>query len=122
MLHRPREKNSDYRLFLKHWRRDIIPSSYRGDIIFVDDSQGANNINVLANNFAEWADYYSPNPVMFQIGYQWDKSWWKSYENPPLVIGRTVAEWISNKNQELGIFWVDFTLRDKKVKPFFFNN
>ena len=112
--------NSSYRLYLKHWRSDILPSSYLGDIIFINDAQGFNNLSALANAFAQWADQYSPNPVMYQIGYDRDKSWWNSYENPPLTVGKEVAEWISNSSQEVGIFWVDFTLRDDKVKSFFF--
>lgn len=112
--------SSNYRLYLKHWRTDFMPPSYRGDIIFINDAQGFNNLSVLVNAFVQWEDHYSPSPVMFQIGYEQDKSWWNSYENPPLAIGKEIAEWISNKNQEVGIFWVDFTLRDEKVKPFFF--
>lgn len=112
--------SSNYRLYLKHWRTDFMPPSYRGEIIFINDAQGFNNLSVLVNAFVQWADTYSPNPVMFQIGYEWDKSWWNSYENPPLTIGKEIALWISNTNQEIGIYWVDFTLRDDKVMPFFF--
>lgn len=39
---RVKSYNKDFRLFLKHWigESDIMPANYRGDIIFISDSQG----------------------------------------------------------------------------------
>jgi hypothetical protein len=102
--------NPDYKLFLKHWDRDWMPPTYRGDIIFVSDSQQLKNLEEMVAEFSEyWADYFKPNPVYFQIGYGSDRKWWKDFETPPKAIG----EAITNKvEQETGIFWVDFTLRE----------
>jgi hypothetical protein len=112
--------NSSYRLYLKHWLTDFMPPTYKGDIIFVNDAQGFSYLQLLVSKFVSWADTYAPNPVMFQIGYDRDKTWWQNYENPPLTVGKAIAEAITNANQKVGIFWVDFTLRDEKAEPFFF--
>jgi hypothetical protein len=100
--------NPDYRLFLKHWDRRWMPPRYRGDIIFVDDSQMFKNLDHLRQEFTQyWAEYFRPNTVFFQIGYPRDRSIWSRLAQPPQHIGLTIARDIS---QECGIFWVDFTL------------
>ncbi len=102
--------NPAYRLFLKHWDRDWMPPSYRGDLIFVDDSQGMKNFNGMMDEFVKyWADYFKPNMVFFQYGYRRDRSWWEKLDFPPGEIGSAVAQ---NISQDCGVFWVDFTLRD----------
>lgn len=107
---RVKSHNSQYRLFLKHWDRDWMPQKYRGDIIFVDDSQMLKDFDAMIEEFVDyWADYFKPNTVFFQIGYRSDRPWWKRLPNPPRNIGRAIARRI---DQECGIFWVDFTLRD----------
>ena len=101
---------SNYRLFLKHWDRDWMPSNYRGDIIFVDDSQMHENFERMVEEFVvSWADYFKPNIIFYQIGYRSDRPWWEQLDSPPKDIGMTIA---SNIDQQCGIFWVDFTLRD----------
>ncbi len=100
----------DYRLFLKHWDRRWMPPRYRGDIIFVDDSQMFENLDHLQKEFTRyWAEYFRPNTVFFQIGYPRDRSIWGRLAHPPRDIGLTIAR---NITQECGIFWVDFTLRE----------
>ncbi len=107
---RVKSHNNNYRLFLKHWDRDWMPKKYRGDIIFVDDSQALENFKALIDEFVEyWADFFKPNTVFFQIGYKADKSWWQELSNPPKDIGDAIKERLE---QNVGIFWVDFTLRD----------
>jgi len=107
---RVKSHNNNYRLFLKHWDRNWMPENYRGDIIFVDDSQELENFNSLIDEFADyWADFFKPNTVFFQIGYKSDKSWWQKLDNPPKNIGNAIKERIE---QDVGIFWVDFTMRD----------
>ncbi len=107
-----KQHNSSYRLFLKHWDRNWMPSTYRGDLIFVDDSQGFPDLNAAVNEFTTyWADYFFPNPVFFQIGYAIDKPWWETLENPAQDFGTAIVEHIA-PGQECGVFWVDFTLRD----------
>jgi hypothetical protein len=107
---RVKSHNSNYRLFLKHWDRDWMPKNYRGDIIFVDDSQELEDFEKAVEEFViYWADYFKPNMIFCQIGYRSDRPWWEKLKTPPKDIGMTIA---SNIDQDCGIFWVDFTLRD----------
>lgn len=107
---RVKTHNKEYRLFLKHWDRKWMPPNYRGDIIFVDDSQILENFDKMLEEFVEyWAKYFHPNTVFFQIGYSSDKHWWRKLDIPPKAIGAAIAQ---NIKQKCGIFWVDFTLRD----------
>ena len=107
---RVKSHNSNYRLFLKHWDRDWMPKKYRGDIIFVDDSQELQDFKKMTEEFIiYWADYFKPNTIFCQIGYRSDRPWWEKLTTPPRDIGMTIA---SNIDQDCGIFWVDFTLRD----------
>jgi peptidoglycan/xylan/chitin deacetylase (PgdA/CDA1 family) len=105
--------NSAYRLFLKHWDAAYIPPTYRGDIIFIDDSQGfkpwKKGLDKMVAEFSEWANYFYPNPVGFQIGYERDRQWWSKLANPPEDIGDALDAAIPNP---MGVFWVDFTLRE----------
>lgn len=102
--------NSDYKMFLKHWDRNWMPPNYRGDIIFVDDSQMFDNFDHMMDEFINyWGDYFAPNEVWYQVGYPRDKDFWKKLEDPPSAIGKTIAKHI---DQEMGIMWVDFTLTD----------
>lgn len=106
--------NPDYRIFLKHWDRNWMPPRYRGDIIFVDDSQMFENFDHLTKEFIEyWAAYFAPNMVFFQIGYPRDRAIWSKLRVPPEILGKLLAQ---NITQECGVFWVDFTLRE--VMPF----
>lgn len=107
---RVKEHNPQYKLFLKHWDRKWMPENYRGDIVFVDDSQILPNLDAMLDEFVDyWSAYFYPNMVFFQIGYPSDKPWWQKLDNPPTDIGKAIA---SRINQDCGIFWVDFTLRD----------
>lgn len=107
---RVRSHNPAYRLFLKHWDFNWMPPRYRGEIVFIDDSQEFKNQEALLDEFqALWAERFFPNPVYFQIGYNADKPWWQKLDNPPLDIGLALARRI---RQDCGIIWVDFSLRD----------
>ncbi|MFB0566524.1 MAG: hypothetical protein ACETWK_12720 [Candidatus Aminicenantaceae bacterium] len=107
---RVKSHNSQYQLFLKHWDRDWMPPTYRGDIVFVDDSQMLEDFDAMLEEFvAYWSDYFKPNTVFFQIGYRPDKSWWRKLTIPPAEIGKAIA---SRIEQNCGVFWVDFTLRE----------
>lgn len=102
--------NPEYRLFLKHWDRDWMPPIYRGDIIFVDDSQIFEDIDTMLEEYIDyWSGYFEPNMVLFQIGYPSDKPWWQKLDDPPRDIGATIAQ---NISQDCGVFWVDFTLEE----------
>jgi hypothetical protein len=101
--------NPSYRLFLKHWDQRWMPPSFRGDIVFVDDSQQIKDLEAMAVEFESWGAKFRPNPVFFQIGYRSDKPWWGRMPRPAKTIGEAIAARIE---QDCGIFWVDFTLKD----------
>jgi hypothetical protein len=87
-----------------------MPKTYRGDIVFIDDGQEVKSLDELLDAFQNrWADHFYPSPVFFQIGYNSDKPWWQNLDNPPLTIGRAIAQRVK---QSCGIIWVDFSLRE----------
>lgn len=98
-----------YRLFIKHWDQRWLCPTYRGDIVFVDDSQIVESEDVLVKEFEAWGRFFHPNPVMFQIGYPSDRPWWSRLAEPPKTLGQAIAARIE---QPCGIIWVDFTLRE----------
>jgi hypothetical protein len=102
--------NPGYNFFLKHWDRNWMPPTYRGNLIFVSDSQIFKNMDDMIEEFVVyWANYFKPNMVFYQFGYRSDKPWWQKLNDPPVDIGNTIAQ---NISQDCGIFWVDFTLKD----------
>jgi hypothetical protein len=98
-----------YRLFIKHWDQRWLCPAYRGDIVFVDDSQIVESAERLVREFEAWGKSFYPNTVMFQIGYPSDRPWWSQMPVPPKSLGQAIAAVIE---QECGIIWVDFTLRE----------
>ncbi len=106
--------DSDYTLFLKHFWYTWMPPTYRGNIIFVNDSQGFGNLRGMVSEFEDWGARYYPNVVMYQYGYEADEKWWKRLSNPPKDIGDAIAAVV---DQDLGLIWVDFTLRDVFPPP-----
>ena len=102
--------NEDYTLFLKHFWYTYMPPVYRGDIVFIDDSQSFSSLSDMVNEFRDmWAVKFYPNIVGFQYGYPADEKWWSALSNPPKDIGDAIA---AEVEQDMGMFWVDFTLRD----------
>jgi hypothetical protein len=107
---RIKSHNPSYRMFLKHWDIKWMPPTYRSDIVFVDDSQIFKTMDEMVTEFqTSWAPAFYPNTVVFQIGYGPDKPWWSKLAVPPQDLGRAIAKGIK---QDLGIIWVDFSLRD----------
>lgn len=115
--------NDSYRLFLKHYDTDKLPANYRGDIIFIDDTQGFSSYEEFLGEMTDFAKHFEPNPVMYQIGYggkdavkneetgETDKYWWEKLHKPiPQTIGQELAQRCSNP--DVGVIWVDFTLKD----------
>ncbi len=107
--------NPNYRLFLKHWEAPKMPSKYRGDLIFVDDSQQFASLNDLVAEFTQWIDAFPNNTVFFQYGYRADKKWWNKLKNPPIDIAQALLK----VDDSAGMFWVDFTLKDLDEWYFF---
>jgi hypothetical protein len=107
---RVKSQNPKYRLFVKHFRKEDLPPTYRGDMVFVDDSQEFRSIESFLAEYKDFADLFFPNTVMFQVGYRADKTWWSNVAVPiPKTLGEKLA---AQTRQECGIVWVDFTLRD----------
>ncbi len=78
-----------YSLFLKHFDQSAMPPTYRGQIVFVDDSQELRNVDNFLAEMKAWADRYYPNPVMYQVGYDTDQAWWSKEAKPvPKTLGR----------------------------------
>lgn len=101
--------DSTYTLFLKHYSSNRMPETYRGNIIFVDDSQGHGSYSQFIANMSNWGNTFSPNPVGYQYGYEWDRNWWDNYINPPAKLGNGLLNAIDNTYM---LLWVDFTLGD----------
>lgn len=107
--------DSNYTLFLKHYGSSWMPPNYRGNIIFIDDSQGfysSNPLSQMVNEFKAWGNMFYPNKVGFQIGYPNDSTWWQKYPDPVYTIGNALMTNIPNCNS---ILWVDFTIN--KIYP-----
>jgi hypothetical protein len=100
--------DSTYTLFLKHYAQSWMPPSYRGTILFVDDSQEfASGLPQMVNEFKSWGTKFAPNKVAFQFGYPIDSTWWRQYADPPKAIGDAL---LANIPNTYGLFWVDFTI------------
>ncbi len=111
---RVKARDSKHRLFLKHWDRLWMPPTYRGDLIFVSDSQQFTRVEDMVEEFSTyWAAHFAPNPVMFQVGYPVDRAVWGHMQNPPQELGTLIAQKVG---RACGIVWVDFTLRDVDPK------
>ncbi|MGF1674283.1 MAG: hypothetical protein ACFCUV_11450 [Rivularia sp. (in: cyanobacteria)] len=103
--------NHSYQLFLKHYNKFQLPPTYRGDIIFIDDTQKFSSYEEFLNEMIDFADYFGTNSVMFQIGYKSDKPWWEQLPQPiPQKIGQDLAQ--KSSNRDVGVIWVDFTLKE----------
>ena len=111
-----RSLDTSYTLFLKHYSQSWMPPSYRGSILFVDDSQdfsrSSDPLSYMRTEFTSWGLKFAPNKVGFQFGYAADSSWWRNYSDPALTIGSTLLSSIPNA---AALFWVDFTIT--KVFP-----
>ena len=102
--------NPDYTLFVKHWDYNWLPSRIDG-IIYVDDWQMFKSKQDAVNVFSGWANRFAPNPVMFQIGYDADEWIWSKFDNPAQEFGQMIVDGCYSGN-DVGIIWVDFTLKD----------
>ncbi len=99
--------NPAYRLFLKHYAQAWMPPLYRGNILFVDDSQQFYSLSAMIYEFRMWGERFYPNQVAFQFGYPADKPWWGELKDPAAAVGNALLAEIPNA---YGLFWVDFTI------------
>ena len=108
-----RSINPEYTVFAKHWDTRFMPPKYRDGMIFVDDSQGFETMTSVKNEFKEWADKFSDNPVFFQIGYEADEHLWVKN---PMDFAKTIIDETTKYNKHVGILWVDFTMKEALQK------
>ena len=103
--------NPNYSVFVKHWDSKWLPKTFPKDMIFVNDSQQFDSLEDLKGDFQYWASLYAPNPVFFQIGYDEDEDLWGTLSNPAKDLGNLILDGLDTENQDIGIIWVDFTLK-----------
>ncbi|HOS11960.1 MAG TPA: hypothetical protein PK207_10015 [Candidatus Aminicenantes bacterium] len=104
-----RSHDPSYRMFLKHFRQDVMPPAARDGILFVDDSQIFDSANAMIAEFAEWGKSFAPAPVGFQYGYRTDKPWWGPMKDPVKEIGDRILAAVPNTEM---LIWVDFSIQD----------
>jgi hypothetical protein len=104
-----RSHNPAYRMFLKHFREDVMPPTVRDGLMFVDDSQIFKSSDEMIEEFAKWGRTFAPAPVGFQFGYPSDKPWWSLMKDPVKEIGDRILA--ATPNAE-ALIWVDFSIRD----------
>jgi hypothetical protein len=107
--------NPKYRMFLRHYSKDFMPPTYRGDgdLIFICDASES-TIQELNGAFANWANYFAPTACAFQIGYPADEDdmngdkqggWWR-LNDPVRTWGDGILPLIKDQKQEIGLIWV----------------
>ena len=104
-----RSHNPAYRMFLKHFRANVMPPTFRDGIVFVDDSQIFKSSDEMIEDFAAWGKTFAPAPVGFQYGYRTDKPWWGLMKDPVKEIGDRILA--ATPNTEM-LIWVDFSVQD----------
>jgi hypothetical protein len=98
----------DYRLFLKHWRSDMMPPTLRQGIMFLDDSQMFSSLQHMREEFSAWGRHFAPAEVGFQYGYGPDRLIWSAFPDPAADLARLFMD-IPNARE---FYWVDFTMRE----------
>lgn len=131
--------NSDFKLFLKHWQATALPQiddwtgnkNYVNEIVFINDWQGTANLTDFVTKLkAYWFDYLAAIAgtdvtqaanAGIQFGYENDRAWWETYNDPMAVIGKRLINefhdpvgWGDADSGLTGInvtdlIWVDFT-------------
>jgi hypothetical protein len=100
--------NPNYRLFLKHWISSKMPTTYRGDILFIDDSEDNGSYTNFLSEFSTWSKHFSAGKVGYQIGYPSDQAWWSKISSPYSTIANKL--FANNLNCQ-AVYWVDFSIK-----------
>lgn len=135
---RVKSYNPEYRLFLKHWihTQDIMPQFTQSDIIYINDAQDFSAFSegdpygameAMADYFDNWAAHFRRDgyvrSVGYQIGYDSDRNFWQDILGAPYP--KKYAEKILEripKEQEVSIFWVDFSMNDVFMDDYYASN
>ncbi len=118
----------ELKVMAKHWETEYVGGKpVVDDVIYFNSSQSEGS--ELPRIFADWANYFSSNGVGFQLGYVGDSDynekngidsvdykWWKpggkgNFTDPITDFTKAIHSKMRNKNQEINIYWVDFTIR-----------
>lgn len=103
---RVKSHNPSYRIFLKHYMSSKMPPTVRGDVLFINDSQGFRSLRAMVHEFRGWGRRFSPAEVGFQFGYPLDRKWWNRTDDPAGEIVAQLNRYVPNARW---FFWVDFT-------------
>lgn len=99
--------NSNYKLFLKHWLIEKMPSSEHKGITYINDGQEFKSMSDMIEFFTVWANNFYPSKVGFQIGYPADNKWWGEFADPYKIISQHL---LSRSQNISSVFWVDFSI------------
>lgn len=106
--------NPNYKLYLAHWLKAVMPPTIRQDVVYIDDGQNVASLDSLLYYFKDWGEHFSQADVGYQVGYESDRGWWSSLENPPRDIGLTFTQNIPNTR---AIYWVEDGIRELFPPP-----
>ncbi|OUM57968.1 hypothetical protein PIROE2DRAFT_16875 [Piromyces sp. E2] len=104
-----RERNEDYTFLAKHWKVSYMPKEYKDGMIYVDTAQSFRKLTEMKDEFSMWAKAFPENPVMFEVGYRSDNKLWK---DEPIKFANNIADAASQYNENIGIIWSDYTMKD----------
>ncbi|OUM69809.1 hypothetical protein PIROE2DRAFT_2239 [Piromyces sp. E2] len=108
-----RKRNKKFTFLAKHWKASHMPEFYTAGMVYVNTAQSFRDITKMSNEFSAWANAFQDNPVMFEIGYKDDKEIWQS---DPIKIANTIANDASKFNDQIGIVWTDYTMKEALEK------
>jgi hypothetical protein len=104
---------SKWQFGLKHFDSEYLPRTYRGDILFINDSQGFASVDAMKEELGDWAEHFAPNDIWYQQGYADDHDLiWHQNEDPNAIadLGNILFA-LGRPGQKVGFLWVDFTMR-----------
>jgi hypothetical protein len=108
-LQKIKSYNPEYKLFLKHWKVEKMPTAHLTDVVYISDNQQFANYQDMMKKFTAWGNAFSDAEVGFQYGYKPDRSIWQSFADPASQIGNDIIARVPNCR---GLYWVDFTITD----------
>jgi hypothetical protein len=85
--------------------------------IFGDYLHGDGEASGKIPYYRQFAEYFYPNDIIYQVGYRPDLMWYASLEDPVIKsFGLKLAE-ATPLDQKMGIAWVDFALKLPNTFP-----
>ncbi len=121
--------NPDYKLVLKHYTPQMLPKGVDHVVYLTDTCLFSSFDDAMNRPFAQegggyiaWVDYFAPNPVAFQFGYNSetldgetpdDQAWWGPLgtEGKPAKVITDAIITARPDAQIYASYWVDFTIK-----------